>query len=1164
MKRGETGFPDYVMYCVKSMFFRVVSIFLTIAAMISFLAIPAYASSETAIVDTSSDALDFNSIFENSYMFYVGKSFYYDKGVKKYCDDNNPSYMFPSQGNCVMVPVITLQKLTGMEYKWSKESETLEMYLNDISLKLRIREDAVSVNGEYKRLNTPAIRNGNKTFVPFIEIMSCFGYNTYSDKKGFAIASLTENLDFDNGNNIYIKEALADLFFDYLFSSGFEVTKPRSFNMVEGRIGAEGWNFSDWGKRTSFIVDSGVINYEHASGTKSIFVDSVDSSFAGFESVQVPFDKSVSAYEVEYKVKASKDYANNRPYLLFLCYNKSKFVASVIKGSSIVNSDDWTTNKYIFSSDIYPEMDMDTFSVVVGTVKTGSADMLPSGCVFYDDIKIKACAPDTPSYHIDLQSNSVGNWYVVGEEAVFTSADTSVISSLSGIEGVIYNSYNEVVDRKFVNSDEIITKGWSWKPDEAGFYEIEFYAVQHDKTYLPITGYYVERGTNHSLEHFGLFEIPRRSLVFTANKTKPMEERNERMYISDKADSPLAVYLADKIGFKGYRIHWIPWGPYGSDNMCIQPEEGVYNWGFMDERMNEIGKYGFDVIGNVLFTPKWASSTPEPSDINGYGMYKYSIYAPEDLSTWEEFLNNLVTRYNDQIKTWEVWNEPHIPGSSTFWNDTPENFVKLLKSAYKTIKNVQPDAVVTIGGLGARRYTPFYKEIMKTDVSDYFDVIAMHGSQLDPWTYNNIAEKAGYESKPYMNTEGHYILLNSTGSPKIDYSETEISFMMLNEYFRDFKNGALATTIFSMFGTSEIESLPWFKGVNISRESSAIFRRKPYLEPRHLTLVLHTLMDIMGQNFTYKAEYELADSQKAVLFENDGEALLALWRSGSCQYEIDASIMDCMTDKTKIIDWEGRTIDKNILTGGTVYYISGLDESKLDKLTKSDNNVIFNEYEKAKENLQVPTATANSLPVFDKKTFKLSDDINWIETDWKWVNAMADKEETYSAKMAVSVDTSGVYLVVDVTDDEFVSNGDDPVNASYQYDSVQFAIDTVGDGVSGDRVEFQVGTTKTGASIFKESAPYIGGNLPDNWSKSNTVLNSKYVRIDNEDGHIVYKIFMPTSELYPYAYTGGKDKLRLSVLVNNNNGDGRLGYLEWSSGIGASKDPSAYGLININ
>ncbi len=38
--------------------------------------------------------------------------------------------------------------------------------------------------------------------------------------------------------------------------------------------------------------------------------------------------------------------------------------------------------------------------------------------------------------------------------------------------------------------------------------------------------------------------------------------------------------------------------------------------------------------------------------------------------------------------------------------------------------------------------------------------------------------------------------------------------------------------------------------------------------------------------------------------------------------------------------------------------------------------------------------------------------------------------------------------------------------------------------------------------------------------------------------------------------------MRISVLVNNNDGNGRS-YMEWSSGIGGNKDPKQFGALKI-
>lgn len=64
----------------------------------------------------------------------------------------------------------------------------------------------------------------------------------------------------------------------------------------------------------------------------------------------------------------------------------------------------------------------------------------------------------------------------------------------------------------------------------------------------------------------------------------------------------------------------------------------------------------------------------------------------------------------------------------------------------------------------------------------------------------------------------------------------------------------------------------------------------------------------------------------------------------------------------------------------------------------------------------------------------------------------------------------------------------------------------------------------------------------------------------SQSGKKIYKVHIAWSELYPYMPDTTKP-IFVSLLVNNNNGNGRLGYLEWASGIGGAKNVSQYGKI---
>jgi hypothetical protein len=54
----------------------------------------------------------------------------------------------------------------------------------------------------------------------------------------------------------------------------------------------------------------------------------------------------------------------------------------------------------------------------------------------------------------------------------------------------------------------------------------------------------------------------------------------------------------------------------------------------------------------------------------------------------------------------------------------------------------------------------------------------------------------------------------------------------------------------------------------------------------------------------------------------------------------------------------------------------------------------------------------------------------------------------------------------------------------------------------------------------------------------------------------VYELALPWSKLAPSE--AGDGMLSLSMLVNDNDGAGRKGYVEWGSGIGGSKDAALF------
>jgi hypothetical protein len=105
---------------------------------------------------------------------------------------------------------------------------------------------------------------------------------------------------------------------------------------------------------------------------------------------------------------------------------------------------------------------------------------------------------------------------------------------------------------------------------------------------------------------------------------------------------------------------------------------------------------GMPVVGVVQGTPGWAAGDYH----DGASAVPTGLDYPVDdaRNTFGQFMLRLVRTYKGRITTWVIWNEPDfLPGESGSWwtwSGNPADFYKLLKTAYRAIKEVDPTASV--------------------------------------------------------------------------------------------------------------------------------------------------------------------------------------------------------------------------------------------------------------------------------------------------------------------------------------------------------------------------------------------------------------------------------------------------------------------------------------
>ncbi len=201
---------------------------------------------------------------------------------------------------------------------------------------------------------------------------------------------------------------------------------------------------------------------------------------------------------------------------------------------------------------------------------------------------------------------------------------------------------------------------------------------------------------------------------------------------------------------------------FGTD---VSKDDFLY---FEDRGMTELTAIiGFPSDANRAWSDRHCSTTDKWNELFE------GIYEPiwdggangtpyDDDNKWAEYVYNTVVEYKDEVRFWEIWNEPGLykgDDSQVFWGtpDYPgswwvndpdpcdysihapiEHFVRTLRVAYDIIKTVAPDDYVVLAGVGSQsfldavlrntdeptegRVTPEYPN----GGGAYFDVLGFH------------------------------------------------------------------------------------------------------------------------------------------------------------------------------------------------------------------------------------------------------------------------------------------------------------------------------------------------------------------------------------------------------------------------------------------------------
>ena len=249
----------------------------------------------------------------------------------------------------------------------------------------------------------------------------------------------------------------------------------------------------------------------------------------------------------------------------------------------------------------------------------------------------------------------------------------------------------------------------------------------------------------------------------------------------------------------------------------IEPANDAWSFDAYDTLVNDLVTADMHIIGILLWTPGWAATggarwaSPPDFTRRPFGWYApvfrpstAGVNAPQAASSppqglylpwdhpdnhWGNFVYTVVSHYGEQVKHWEMWNEPEW---NYFWTGTSGDYAQLLKVGYQATKAACADCTVLFGGLHYWANPNFYRWVLSSLDSDpladrynhFFDVMSVHFYSGVSNSYDRIVEvRTGMET---YHVGDHPIWLTETGVPvwnddSVDPDPTKYDFAATEE-----------------------------------------------------------------------------------------------------------------------------------------------------------------------------------------------------------------------------------------------------------------------------------------------------------------------------------------------------------------------------------------------
>lgn len=151
----------------------------------------------------------------------------------------------------------------------------------------------------------------------------------------------------------------------------------------------------------------------------------------------------------------------------------------------------------------------------------------------------------------------------------------------------------------------------------------------------------------------------------------------------------------------------------------LEPEPEVWRFYRLNLILDLAERAGVELVLPLAMTPRWASARPERKSFYGPGQAS----EPADPQLWERYVRKVVDHTAGRVRHYEIWNEP---GSSRFFNGTPQALLDLQQRAYRIVKEADPGHVVISPSVTRFKDLDWFSRYLALGGGEVADVVGYH------------------------------------------------------------------------------------------------------------------------------------------------------------------------------------------------------------------------------------------------------------------------------------------------------------------------------------------------------------------------------------------------------------------------------------------------------